>query len=330
MSKKHKGFTLIELLVVIAIIAVLIALLLPAVQQAREAARRSQCKNNMKQLGLALHNYHDVYNKFPMGGLALGSGGSFSPQARLLPYIDGANLSNLIDFSLTYGAQPHVSRNKVPTFHCPTDPDIRPKLNAANEITNWPISYAANAGEWLTWDADNRRNGTGAFGQRVCMATRDFTDGLSNTLLLAEVKAFQAYLKTESDPSDPSTTPGSAGAVAALLSSSSAVKTTAHSEWVEGRTPQYSFTTALGPNTKTPCSGPCTSNGVTVTDVDYVSNAEQDDKSTWAVVTSRSHHVGIVQVLLGDGAVRSISSNISLTTWRGLGSRGGNEVLGEF
>lgn len=334
MPSKRAGFTLIELLVVIAIIAVLIALLLPAVQQAREAARRSQCKNNMKQLGLALHNYHDVYNKFPMGGLALGSGGAFSPQARLLPYIDGANLSNLINFGLPYGDQPDVSKNKVPTFHCPTDPDIRPKLNSSNEITNWPISYAANAGEWLTWDAVNQKNGTGAFGQRVCMATRDFTDGLSNTVMLSEVKAFQPYLKTNSDPSDTSTTPGSAAAVATLLGSSTEVKATAHSEWVEGRTPQFSFTTAMGPNTKTPCSGTCTGGGVTYTDIDYVSNAEQtgvaNNNGTWAVVTSRSHHVGIVQALLGDGAVRSISSNISLVTWRALGSRSGGEVLGEF
>jgi len=331
MSKQRPGFTLIELLVVIAIIAVLIALLLPAVQQAREAARRSQCKNNLKQLGLALHNYHDVYNRFPMGGLALGSGGAFSPQARLLPFIDGANLSNLIDFSQPYGAQPNVSRNKVPTYHCPTDPDIRPKLNASNEITNWPISYAANAGEWLTWDAVNRKNGTGAFGQRVCMAARDFSDGLSNSLMLSEVKAFQPYLKTSSDPSSPTTVPGSASAVASLLGSSGAVKATAHSEWVEGRTPQFSFTTTLGPNTKTPCSGSCTdAGGVAYSDVDYVSNSEQDTTSTWAVVTSRSHHVGVVQSLLGDGSVRSISSNISLVTWRGLGTRNGGEVLGEF
>lgn len=330
MPSKRAGFTLIELLVVIAIIAVLIALLLPAVQQAREAARRSQCKNNMKQLGLALHNYHDVYNKFPMGGLALGSGGAFSPQARLLPYIDGANLSNLINFGLPYGDQPDVSKNKVPTFHCPTDPDIRPKLSG-NVITNWPISYAANAGEWLTWDAVNQKNGTGAFGQRVCMATRDFTDGLSNTVMLSEVKAFQPYLKTNSDPSDTSTTPGSAAAVATLLGSSTGVKATGHSEWVEGRSPQFSFTTALGPNAKTPCSGSCTDTAsVSYDDVDYLSNSEQAATSTWAVVTSRSHHVGIVQALLGDGAVRSISSNISLVTWRALGSRSGGEVLGEF
>jgi len=331
MVSKRTGFTLIELLVVIAIIAVLIALLLPAVQQAREAARRSQCKNNLKQLGLAFHNYHDVYTKFPMGGLALGSGGAFSPQARLLPYIDGANLSNLINFGLPYGDQPNVSKNKVPVFHCPSDPEIHAKINATTgEVTNWPICYAANAGEWLVWDAVNGRNGTGAFCQRVCMASRDFTDGMSNTLMLSEVKAFQPYLKTGNDPSDPSTVPGTAAAVGTLLGSATTAKATAHSEWVEGRTPQYSFTTTMGPNTRTPCSGSCTDGTTAFFDVDYVSKAEQYDMSTWAAVTSRSHHIGIVNSLLADGSVRNVSSNISLVTWRALGSRSNGEILGEF
>ena len=116
--RKNRGFTLIELLVVIAIIAVLIALLLPAVQQAREAARRSQCKNNLKQIGMALHNYLEAYTVFPPGGTwphpigASGKvGGPFSPQARLLPYLDQANLQDLIDFSKPYEpAEPAAPR----------------------------------------------------------------------------------------------------------------------------------------------------------------------------------------------------------------------------
>ena len=100
---RRRGFTLIELLVVIAIIAVLIALLLPAVQQAREAARRTQCKNNLKQMGLALHNYHDTYNGFPNGNIASAAGGwGMSWYMRILPYVDQAPVFNKLTFSGTH------------------------------------------------------------------------------------------------------------------------------------------------------------------------------------------------------------------------------------
>jgi len=130
-SRRSRGFTLIELLVVIAIIAVLVALLLPAVQQAREAARRSQCKNNLKQFGLAWHNYHDTYNIFPMGG-ALNAAGSWdapgvSWEARALPYIDQAPIYNQINFSLNRADQQvladgmQLRQHNLPIFQCPTE-----------------------------------------------------------------------------------------------------------------------------------------------------------------------------------------------------------------
>ncbi len=121
--RTRKGFTLIELLVVIAIIAVLIALLLPAVQQAREAARRSQCKNNLKQLGLALHNYHDVVNCFPPGGFHNGTQGSFL--IGILPYLEQAPLYNTIDFTIVnYSGLGRYAINKIPVYHCPSARDV--------------------------------------------------------------------------------------------------------------------------------------------------------------------------------------------------------------
>src|SRR5438270_5363122 len=156
---KRMGFTLIELLVVIAIIAVLIALLLPAVQQAREAARRSQCKNNLKQLGLALHNYHDTFSKFPLNRVGgrnpnatfPATFGNVSWLAMLLPNIDQAPLYNLINFS-DQTNQPRciigdgtngqpgnlvARRTAVPGFLCPSNPQI----NVVNNQSGYPDSW---------------------------------------------------------------------------------------------------------------------------------------------------------------------------------------------
>ncbi|WP_437222161.1 DUF1559 domain-containing protein [Planctomicrobium sp. SH661] len=339
MTRRRFGFTLIELLVVIAIIAVLIALLLPAVQQAREAARRSQCKNNLKQLGLALHNYLDAYTVFPMGGITMAAGGSYSPQARLLPFLEGANLANLIDYDFTYDKQPgntagvKVSAVKIPVFHCPSETQIVPTLDSTDgSVKHWPICYAGNAGEWLVWDATSKIIGSGAFGQNSRLSPRDFTDGLSNTLMMSEVRARQPYHRPATAPGTPphATTPNAAQ-VTSLIGASTTIRTSGHTEWVEGRSPHYSFTTTLAPNTKVPCDGSCTDTaGTTYTDVDYVSASEGPAVSTWAAITSRSLHTGIVHSLLADGAVRSISSNIDLGTWRALGTRSGGETPGEF
>ena len=133
MSGRHRGFTLIELLVVIAIIAILIALLLPAVQQAREAARRTQCKNNMKQIGLALHNYHDTHGSFPMAfsqwswnGLSfpVDQAPTFNYHVYILPFIDQAPLYNQLNFSVSSRVAPNAQFAGliIPAFQCPSDP----------------------------------------------------------------------------------------------------------------------------------------------------------------------------------------------------------------
>ncbi len=317
------GFTLIELLVVIAIIAILIGLLLPAVQQAREAARRTQCRNNLKQMGLALHNYLDSYTVFPPGGTyktsLAGQAGHWSPQARLLPFLDQANLNNLIDFSKGYSTQPTVSAVRVPVFLCPSE--INDRMNG----NHWPINYAANVGEWLVWNPASGQIGTGAFGPNSRLSTRDFTDGTSNSLMLAEVRAFQEFLRppTASAPANP-TRPATAADVAALGGD---LRLTGHTEWVEGRSPQFSFTTTFGPNTF------CSYNDAgKIRDIDYVSVGEgaSDTISTYGSITSRSLHEGLVHVLLADGAVRSISENLDVFVWQKLGTRAGGEIVQDF
>ncbi|SFH53206.1 DUF1559 domain-containing protein [Planctomicrobium piriforme] len=323
---KKSGFTLIELLVVIAIIAILIALLLPAVQQAREAARRSQCKNNLKQLGLGMHNYLDTFTVFPPGGTfrinEVASGGPFSPQARILPYLEQANLSNLIDFSLPYGSQTAVSKVRVPVFICPSEVEDHMTTNG----NHWPITYAANIGQWFIWNPTNNQQGTGAFAPNSRFSTKNFTDGTSNTVMMSEVRAFQPFRRPATG-SSPATDPGMPSSPNTVTTLGGDYKTSAHTEWVEGRSPQFSFTMTFGPNAK----NTSVEAGATV-DTDYVSQTEGGSATnpTWAVINTRSMHVGLVSTLLADGSVRSMSNNIDLTTWRSLGTRAGGEVVGEF
>lgn len=320
----RQGFTLIELLVVIAIIAILISLLLPAVQQAREAARRSQCKNNLKQLGLAVHNYHDNFTVFPPGGTyqqGLTGGGGWSVQARILPYVDQANLNNLIDFSRSYSVQPTVTPTRVATFLCPSEVNDRPYVEPAT--THYPLNYAVNYGEWFIWNPVNGQIGTGAFGPNSRTAMRDFTDGTSNTLGLAEVKAWQYYLRDVGPLSSPPI-PASPDLLTTLGGS---LRNSGHNEWVDARVNQTAFTTTFVPNSV------CNHNDAgTMRDVDFVNVREGNSTtdSTYAAMTSRSHHEGIVQVMLMDGSVRAISENIAVSVWRGLGTRAGGEVLGEL
>jgi prepilin-type N-terminal cleavage/methylation domain-containing protein/prepilin-type processing-associated H-X9-DG protein len=197
-SRARAGFTLIELLVVIAIIAILIALLLPAVQQAREAARRSQCKNNLKQIGLALHNYHDTANQFPPGQIRGFNGtnelgNAFSWGTMILPYLDQAPMYNRLNFSIgiAEGANKTFveSLSGIPAVLCPSDSE-RPKLRGANTLVRAPAtSYFGTTGAFNTWsDNTNPRLSGGFFtidpAPPSTMAT--ISDGTSNTIAVGE------------------------------------------------------------------------------------------------------------------------------------------------
>lgn len=333
--RRQRGFTLIELLVVIAIIAILIALLLPAVQQAREAARRTQCKNNMKQIGLALHNYLDVHSVFPPSFVSDIStrdtpGGQWSVQARILPYLDGANLYNNINLELAYddpsGVNSAIAYQRVATYICPSEVNDRTRVDGSGNPEHYPVSYGFNGGTWNVWDNATRRGGNGAFHPNSRLSTRDFTDGTTNTLCFSEVKAFTPYNRDGS--SGTATVPAVANDVDLLISAGGDNKAdTGHTEWVDGRVHQTGFTVTLPPNTEVILPG-----GVRPLEGDYTSCREDKSctGSTYAAVTSRSWHVGVVQSLLMDGSVRNISENLDLGIWRNLGQRNDGNVIGEF
>jgi len=326
---KSRGFTLIELLVVIAIIAVLIALLLPAVQQAREAARRTECRNKLKQLGLAMHNYLDTFTVFPPGTVnpapdqTDGHNGNGSPGIGgpwicfLLPYVDQTAL--YANFALivsqrpeavdwfgngTYAATPIGDRH-LPLMDCPTHPLNTEQMGNGTGMENLGRgNYVACYGNG-TYDYAANRNGAvgGVFGTNARYNTSSVTDGTSNTLAISELKYRQA---SSTGPSYQDT----------------------RGTWGYGVMGGNIFSTRLGPNSSVadgvwgcrnyPLEGmPCVQVG---------SNAS----TAACYAAARSYHVGGVQGTMADGSVRFFSDNINLATWQAIGTRGGGEVLGEF
>ena len=255
-AKKKQGFTLIELLVVIAIIGILVALLLPAVQAAREAARRMSCGNNLKQMGLALHNYHDTYQAFPPAGLyPIGATGKdWSAQARLLPYIEQGNLQDLINWGLPYDQQGNVARMKVSVFLCPSEINNRmrsdPQPSDAS-FSHYPINYGINLGTWFIYNPTNRQAGNGLVCPNQPTSMASILDGTSNTLAFAEVKAFTPYFRDGGNPGGVGAPPPASPAAIAGMGGS--FKTdSGHTEWVDARVHQTGVTATFAPGTLVP------------------------------------------------------------------------------
>lgn len=309
-SVKPRGFTLIELLVVIAIIAILIALLLPAVQQAREAARRSTCKNNLKQIGLAMHNYHDTHQLFPYAHMAITSGypnychNRDTWFHRILPYIDQAPMYNAYEgdcSNVSSSTSNHVHnisssqtfvKTALPVFMCPSD--IGPAF-AENGGVRWGGNYIGCIG----W-ANNRSTGTdnGIFGQNTRTKFRDVKDGTSNTLLMSE-----AVQRVEVPTGFSWGCPGC--------------------YWIGGAHGEVTFTAYETPNTSA-----ADQNYLCKSTTDVNAPCVTNQSSRWNY--ARSQHVGGVHVGMADGGVRFISENIDRGTYRALSTRSGGEVVGEF
>lgn len=334
--QSRSAFTLIELLVVIAIIAILIALLLPAVQQAREAARRTQCRNNLKQIGIALHNYHDVFGQFPLSFVTDGDGttnptggGEWSVQARLLPHLEGTNAYNSVDLSQSYEDSDNlasgISALRIDTYLCPSEPNDRVRTNSMGDPIHYPLNYGFNGGTWNVFDITTSRKGNGAFAPNVGFRMRDFIDGTTNTLGFSEVKAFTPYNRDGAFGT--AIAPDTAAGVESLIGMGGDNKPdTGHTEWVDGRVHQTGFTATLPPNTPVVVPTGVNEEG------DYTSCREDKtcNAPTYAAITSRSWHVGMVNSLLMDGSVQSISENIDLDTWRDLAQRNDGNVVGQF
>ena len=331
------AFTLVELLVVIAIIGILVGLLLPAVQAAREAARRMQCSNNIKQLGLAMHNYEGTFRMFPTSyvvarGVTTNVGGQWSAFARLLPYLEQGNLQSLIDFNRPYAIQVNVATARIPTYLCPSEPNDVVRVNPSTGVPrDYPANYVVNFGTWLVYNPITGAGGDGVFYPSSRVTHSSLTDGTSNTLGFSESKAYTPYLRNTS--ADPGPVPPSLASFATGLAGDNCCigptlqLNTGHTEWADGLCQQSGFTTTFPPNTIIPYTV-----AGKVYDIDVVSWREGTTltRPTYAALPARSYHTGIVQCGLMDGSVRAVASGVELTVWRSIGTRSGAEVIGEY
>jgi prepilin-type N-terminal cleavage/methylation domain-containing protein len=329
---RSRGFTLIELLVVIAIIAILIALLLPAVQQAREAARRTQCRNNLKQIGIAMHNYHDNFNTFPPGHIRVMPQRTVNPDPAitwdglLMPYFDQAPLYNLVDFPAVYNSNigfstaNHVryASAQVPGLRCPSSADplssnqnytfgSAPQVTISHFIGSYGANASGTVGSPGTGGLPNesqqhlddacctnaRYNGVMSLLSRVNL--RDVTDGPSNTIAVGE------WIQGPG--------PANGNYPHWILSVPAAQDAAGRTNGSAGMPLNF---------------GPVPNRTSTNTPAPPLQSTQQQRASF------SSYHEGGVHVVMCDGAVRFLSENIDATVQKSLGTRNGNEVVGEF
>jgi prepilin-type N-terminal cleavage/methylation domain-containing protein len=331
--RNQSGFTLVELLVVIAIIGILIAILLPAVQAAREAARRTQCKNNLKQIALATTNYQNGKKVYPpsmnWNGDITSSADDISAFARILPFIEegglAANYTTISTEDQTMPDGTPVMSIRIAAFICPSDTNgDMMKMNTNGTPNSYPGSYGINFGPWLVFDPTKQTTPSGSFYPNSRLKPANFSDGLSKTLMAAEVKMWSPYYSggsaTATMPTNTSSICVFGGSTAKMGPNPTDNKE--HTEWGDGKVQQTGFTTTFTPNTNVAC----TYNGA-IYDVDYVGSGEGKSTTvaTYAAVTARSYHSGLVNTVLMDGSVHSVSDGIDLTTWQALSTRAGGE-----
>src|SRR5262245_56127839 len=337
MIRRH-AFRLIELLVVIAIIAILIGLLLPAVQKVRETASRMKCQNNLKQLGLALHNYEGATGKWPPlypgtgpGSMAFNYKYTWSVLAQLNPYLEQTNIYNTMDLTQPmYDASNQITAQnrfavvqKVPIFLCPSDRGV--PVSSAYGVTDMgPTNYVANHGSGVSGGGyGSPIAADGLFSAVTGVKITDVTDGTSNTACMSESILGDGAEVSSTQPGDERTAYKYTGYSGTLPSDANCAGNpqlwNGYNRrgfmWASGEARCVSYNHYYTPNSK---------------NYDCVAN---DPSKTYISVgyrAARSRHPGGVNLLLADGSVRFVQDGIPLATWRALATRAGGDVLGDF
>ncbi|MEL7336631.1 MAG: DUF1559 domain-containing protein [Planctomycetota bacterium] len=348
------GMTLVELMVVIAIIGILVSLMLPAVQAVRESGRRATCANHLRQFGLAVQNYISIGQRVPPAycvtpeQIDQGRGHSWSVHGRLLPLMEQSAAAQRIELGTDWHLQVDsgVTHSLPPGWLCPSEVRSEIRYKEGRPYVA-PTSYGFSAGTFHVYTPPDGsvasvsptrgvsmqasvarpasrpyrmsllRSGDGAFIVNGRLTTSAFVDGLSHTLAIAEVKTYQPYVRNTGPI--PGGVPNGRDQ---FLQIEGQFKTTGHTVWPDGRVHHAGVTTAFPPGTFVPHE-----RGGRVYDIDVSSQQEgkSSTQSTFAAITSRSHHVGLVQIALMDGAVRSLSHSIDQELYRAMGTRHGSE-----
>jgi prepilin-type N-terminal cleavage/methylation domain-containing protein/prepilin-type processing-associated H-X9-DG protein len=337
------GFSLIELLVVVTILVLLMAFFLPALQSAREAARRIQCTNNLKQLGLALQQYETNYGVFPAAMYLTGSGttpnwiGGWSVNGRILSFMEQYSLWNAINFTSNQAAPINstVTGLSIASFVCPSE--VNPQSYDALFGKSAVSTFGWCMGDWYVWGGFGNLPNRTAFGPNLSRSAADFRDGLSSTVVASEIRSHQyerIYCGALSRLNTPGLILGPEWTPARITQqlgdgSPCTLSSAGHVSWADGSVDQSGMTTAWPPNTKVMVSQQDGGylESTSHVDLDLVGIPETSGGPTFAAITSRSYHSGGVNALFGDGSVHFIKESVNGETWRALGSVNGGEII---